>query len=746
MDLKAFQQLYTEAEDAIAERRLFDVLALTEAILKDTSFTQAIDETTDLRADYNDFLAERSSLPQENIEEMVNVHFRNAIDILQMARDFWSRTHAETPYGRMQKATWDMEADDILPQLKTLSEKPFGTDEYFKALDIVFVMFWTILPEPYAMPSLKIALQGADSFTRRTLVGALFLGTLERFSTERLALLLALAKPQKRDSETDRADIRARVAVALTATYRRYQPFFLFHTDEAALLHDFFSQSDIREQLPTLLHAFTAQELVERVGNRVDDILPIIREAFEKQQPNLGTNDDEETDNTEKPQEGMKIKTIHIDVHEGDRLFNQLANHARTMDEMRQADLDINYSSFAHMKHFHFFHTDAHWFYPFTTAVPDIQAGITRKNGKPDHMALNIMVSNRFCASDCYSYACMNAHLRQQRDNSFMDLIQEQWEEMEKSMNEFGEEMPHEQPPVLNPFADYLQSLYRFFLRPDLKDLLYHVFQPDNLEPLAALPLFSDLITSENDLKPSINTFLYLGAHKKAVVLAQTAIERFGADAELLRAQGTALMQMQQWKRALSAFQQLLLIREDADAELAMARCFEALAQWNDALPLLLKAEQRLGDAADAAAANLIEETGRCLIQLQRWDEAVERFFRLEFMERHLNVARRAIAWCSIQQGKYERAATYYRQLIDRQKATWEDRLNLGHALWLQGLASEAVAAYRESQAEFNRAAQKQRRHFRHWTEAFQEDARSLLAAHFSDTECALMLDAITAQ
>ena len=113
-------------------------------------------------------------------------------------------------------------------------------------------------------------------------------------------------------------------------------------------------------------------------------------------------------------------------------------------------------------------------------------------------------------------------------------------------------------------------------------------------------------------------------------------------------------------------------------------------------------------------------------------------------MERHLNVARRAIGWCSLHQGKYERAANYYSQLIEQKKATWEDRLNRGHALWLQGLTEEAITAYRQSMTTFNRTKKEERQQFRHWAEAFQEDARGLLATHFDATDCGLMIDAVT--
>ena len=79
----------------------------------------------------------------------------------------------------------------------------------------------------------------SDCFVRRTLVSAFLLGILEQFTPEKLKLLLALGKPNKTDSDNDAADLQARVAVALTIIYRRYQSFFTFYTEEAALIRKF---------------------------------------------------------------------------------------------------------------------------------------------------------------------------------------------------------------------------------------------------------------------------------------------------------------------------------------------------------------------------------------------------------------------------------------------------------------------------------------------------------------------------
>ena len=742
MDRKAFTKIYTEAEEAIAEHRFYDTLSLCEAIIKDTSYTEVLEEIAQMREDYGRLLQEMQTLTHEECVEQSNEHFRSVIDLLQMARDFWNQGHPETEYAHISSQLLDMEDDDILDQLHRISKSAVGQEDYHNALDAAFGLLWCVIVNPGAVPMTALALQTSDSFARRTLVGALLLGILERFSPEKLELLLALGKSNPDDDEAEADDLEARVAVALAVIYQRYQTFFTFYTNEAEQLRAFFATKQRKAILPEMLLAFTSQSMVGRIGKRVDDIVPIIRSFLEEQQPHLGNSDDEEEKKTSKDEEtGMQIQELFIDKDTNERLFHKLAHHARKVDEMRQADLDVNYSSQEYMKNFDFFNHVAHWFYPFDIQVPIVQQSLTRPNGKLDNMTLTIMSSNRFCASDSYSYVCMMGKLRAKGRSKLSDMLNDQLDELEDAIGEISKE---DMTPTLNHVVDFTQGVYRFFYsHTRTKDFLYRPFAP-SATPFALLPLFNGLFADADAFKTSIDNAIYLGDNELAIILIDYVADRFGTDGQLLYSRGYALMQLKQWQRALSAFQQLLLIDEHPQAELCMARCFEAQGQWDRALPYLLKEEERCGDDNSAETANIIEETGRCLLQLQRWDEAAQRFFRLEFMERHLNVARRAIGWCSLHQGKYERAANYYRQLIDQKKATWEDRLNMGHALWLQGFTAEAIEAYRQSATAFNRTKKEQRQQFRHWTEAFQEDARGLLATHFDATDCGLMIDAAT--
>ena len=793
MEIKAFNKICSEAEEAFAERRFFDALSLTEAIVKDLPAlgdNPLTDEVKKLHDNYCAVL--RFMLTPDGHKALLSKSealFQQAFQLLQTARHRWACAHPEaSTYAKTAGLFATITDDDIVLHLQNLNGLNEGEPVYYQQLDAAFNFLWCHQPDSlvYGM-TLRRTLLSADCFVRRTLIGALLLSLLECFLPNKVELLIALGTPQEGDSEYESNDLQARVAVALAVICQRYSSVLELFPQDTQLIRAFFQRDYVQSHMETLLHAFTCQSLVDSVEHRVDDIMHIIRDTFEKVQPHLTDNENDndngrsaqsdasnlkngndndnvngndngrseqsdasnlKTDNdSEKGGFHIDIKQISFDALKDEHLFDKLAEHARKVDQMRQSDLDINKPSFSFMKAFPFFRTPAHWFYPFSRLVPDIKPGITLSNGNTDLMTLAIMNANRFCDSDCYSYASMMMAVRSRANNGFRAKLHEALEEMESQYTDFSPETPSE-IVSLNPFTAYCQSLHRYFYDTQ-KEHSYLPFNPAYRHELPTLPIFKGLFTSSSDLEASIDVCHVFGDCQQALALIDAAVEAYGVSVWLLHEQGDVFMQCKQWKRALSAYQQVRIFEDDNRAvSLSMARCYEALGQWHDALPLLpdelkYQFEESDEENPEPETLDLIEEIGRCLIQLSRWDDAVQHFFRLELLGRHLNLARRAIAWCSIHQGKYERACNYYGQLIQLNRATWEDHLNRGHALWLQGLTAEAINAYRESQTTFNRTPAAKRQHFAHWTEAFREDARTLLAQHFTTIDCALMLDAV---
>ncbi|MBR4533426.1 MAG: tetratricopeptide repeat protein [Bacteroidaceae bacterium] len=751
MDLKAFNKLYSEAVEGIAERRVLDTIALIEAINADVTENSKQPPKSNLSEQYHTILQQFTAGRKD---AMNDEYLCSLIDTLETARFNWLTSHKPTSYSRIASKLSDYSTAELTDQIQRTTRSYLGLRAYSEALDAAFGIAWCC--QITCTDALLESLKAADNFTRRVLVGGLLLGVLDSFSIDKINVLLSMVnmvdetlgrsdidanEDQMLEDENASNDLLVRVFVALTLIAQRYKHYLPFYHTTYSELYEFFHSEFVLAKAPELLHAFVCQSLTDRVGKRVDDILPIVEEAFKNQQTFLGSNHEENEDEEKKEKEpGFNIQVAKIELKAGKKLFEKMANYAASVDIMRRNDMDVNHSNFIHMKRFEFFDHIAHWFYPFNMNEPIIHIGLHHPDGKLDKMTLNIMNHSRFCDSDRYSYAAMMAYLRREGGHSISDSVRDQIESMKEDDDDALYGLFESEESQLNPFTNFCQTCYRYFHSQQVGQQYDYTFAPTDDIILPTLPIFEDVFMEIGLIQDSVEAYLQMGDNEHAIILLNYMMEHFGTTASALEQKGRALMSLRQWRSAIGCFQQRVLMEEDPFSELCMARCFEALHDWESALPLLITEDERL----EGKDASIIEEIARCLIQLNSWEEAVQRFFKLEFMGQNLTVSQRGIGWCSLHQGKYERAEQYYRQLIDKaRRKQWEDYINLGHALWLQGRTTEAVEAYRQFVAAFNRTKENQRHHFKHWTEAFHEDATNLLAAHFTKDELALMQDAI---
>jgi tetratricopeptide (TPR) repeat protein len=83
------------------------------------------------------------------------------------------------------------------------------------------------------------------------------------------------------------------------------------------------------------------------------------------------------------------------------------------------------------------------------------------------------------------------------------------------------------------------------------------------------------------------------------------------------------------------------------------------------------------------------------MVELGRFDEALNRFFKLDFTEENSQRAWRGIGWCSFMTNKLEQAAKYYSKLLEADPEGM-DNLNAGHVAWCMGDVKQAIVYYRK--------------------------------------------------
>lgn len=766
MEKKAFTNISKQAEKAIAEQRIHNAIELTRAIIRDLPGSQLLEEINAVATDYAamlHFIEQGGSDPQ--LQTSVNAIAQRLIGILQTAVIQWIISKPFSAYGRIVKSLTSNSAisfDDISDQLRRIVRSKEGRPIYYEALDTAFGLLWALpLPEE-CDAKLADRIGRLDSFAQLVLTSAVTMGALEVFSPVRIRLLLRLAEvainaykqipsdnetdstPEQTESEENAADTDdahpssndietdfcVRTLMGLIFVHRRWQKFLCYYDDLNSALHTLICERVPHEMLLLINNALTRAGLTKEVEEKMDEFMPAIGKAIEKRIKRQAK--DEEGDNEGKPggrknNKPFRVEVISIDASEDEKMGALFIQHARRLSKLREEGYDSNYNSFKQMSpRFKFFEQPAHFFYPFSVKIPFVKDAI-EKRGTPK-LSLGIIEGNRFCDTDCYSYISMVEYL-DEKSEELSNFLNKQFSEIEEMVT-----MP-ESYRGLDSYNNYAQMCYRYLHLSQNNEDFAAVIELDKETLMPLLEPYSQCFTEVEDVVTQLETMLWMRASEQALAVVNRIQERCGATAELLRDKGDALMQMDRFRLAVEALSQAQLLDEDADTAHDIAQCHEAMGQWKQAVAQLEAAEQMDSEL------NYAEEIAYCLIKDGCWDEAANRLFQVEFEGRSTKNIQRAIGWCSLHQGKYARAEQYYSGLTQQRNSIWNDHLNLGHALWLQGKRAEAIASYRTFVKAFNKAKNKE--DFEFWQEAFNTDVAELFTGHTSPTEAAVLVEAI---
>jgi len=144
------------------------------------------------------------------------------------------------------------------------------------------------------------------------------------------------------------------------------------------------------------------------------------------------------------------------------------------------------------------------------------------------------------------------------------------------------------------------------------------------------------------------------------------------------------------YPKAIEAYLQADVLKPDVLWTIRhLAQCFRLSKEPEAAHPYYLKALEMQPDNLA-----LLLQTGECEVEMERYEDAFARFFKVEYLDGSSLRARRCIAWCSFITGKYDQAEKYYNQLLQADKPDVQDYLNAGHTAWVQGNTERAVSLY----------------------------------------------------
>ena len=498
-------------------------------------------------------------------------------------------------------------------------------------------------------------------------VSAVTLSLMERFDPLKCLFLCQAA-----ESPVMTVSIRALTGLAVTlGGYGDILPYFPEVTDRIKLLSDV---PGIRERMLRVQMALLLCRETKEIDRRMrEEIIPTML-----RNPKLGDLMREELERDDvSPDWNEWIEKPEIK----DKLMQ--------MTELQMEGADVYMSTFSGLKSYPFFRSIHNWFRVFSLEQPDVRQSLG-ENFMNSTIGRSMLTTGVFCNSDKYSFALTFSQIPEAQRDMIMGQMDGQFEEEIREM-----QSGTVSADVRENFAarQYAQDLYRFFNLFSRRHEFRNPFN-DNLNLLTDNPL--SILLESDDSELEIATWLmrkgYFGEAVTAFRLMERNIHPYSTDYRFYQQTGYALQREHRYEEALEAYRRADILQPDNGWTLRhTAQCLRLTSHPEEALPLLLQAERQ-----DTDNLSLQIQIGDCLVDLKRYDEALTRFFKVDYLKPGYVKAWRAIAWCAFLAGRTDRSMEYYAKILAG-SPSGEDCLNAGHVYLTGGNIQHAVSLYGKS-------------------------------------------------
>ena len=400
---------------------------------------------------------------------------------------------------------------------------------------------------------------------------------------------------------------------------------------------------------------------------------------------------------------------------------NDVKDKLMQMTELQIEGADVYMSTFSNLKSYPFFREPCNWFRVFSMDQPDVKSSIS------GGLAKAMLSGNVFCNSDKYSFALTFSQIPQQQRDMIMGQMGEQ---LEQELSDLKESPASPQQQETFCARQYVQDLYRFFNLFSRRHEFWNPFE-SNLNMLSNSCLSTLLESAESSR--TIAAWL-LGKKyftETAAVFRQMAASGHpdSADYRFYQQMGYALQRVHEYADAMESYSRSDILQSGNSWTMRhMAQCQRMLGRPEKALDLLLEIER-----TDSDDLSLQIQIGDCLVDLKRYDEALTRFFKVDYLKPDYPKAWRAIAWCAFLAGRYDRSDEYYGKLTEG-SPTGQDCLNAAHVRWVQGDVAGALKLYARSIGLLGREA---------FLEEFDNDRHILTGKGIPESDIPLLLDSI---
>ena len=660
---EAFSQIAAQAREALEAYHLHDALHLVDLLSKEVDDGELVRQCQSVRSDYTamlDFIiAYGNNDPQ-----------RNDMQCRMVNKTLALLNRIETAYRLRHE-------DDILAichrrEAELRQKKPLEW-YFYHAVDS-----WT--GSETAMREMETEIKEASYPQQNMLLSGLFLSVWNYLDPSKVKLLIAFANSH------------ARAMVALMLTLWRYDSQMAMFPEVETEVYELFSQEVIANIITQINHDLFMACQSEIIEDRIkNELMPTLFKGVQDEELRLGFSMDEEeeedvfTKMLRKQQEPTESALLS-------KKKKEFQDSAMELINLHREGVDIGSDMFSHSLRIPFFHELANWFKPFNVDDKDVHETLYA-GGKPNPLFKLMLRQDNMCDLDRYALILT---MGRQFPHNLIVSVREIAEEAKKAAGEaeaiVGGDYERTNLSYQEEISNSVKLMYRLLNKSRWKQQLYNVFER-SLNLLGNTYLKPILIRNTENLLKLAQLMCKFGKPETALAYLQQLSTMEGMDADTLVLMAECLQKTGKHRQALNTLSQADLLKPDNIWILKhMLNCYEQLQQPELQLECLLKLEKLMPDST-----KITTQTGLCLMKLGRFQEASQRFFKLELEDKQLLPSIRSIAWCAFKQKKYEQAMRYYKKLFKlTETPDWSDYLNAGHTAWMMDDMMSAMTFYHQ--------------------------------------------------
>ena len=502
-----------------------------------------------------------------------------------------------------------------------------------------------------------------DVVDQQLLVSAVTLGAMNQFDINKFKALTTVYQ----QSTDERVRQRALVGWVLSV----FEGMDIF-PEQDEIIRKLCENKDTIRELYTLQIQFFYSQDTEKDNEKLQrDIMPYLVEGSNITIGRLGI--------VEKEEDSLE-NILNQDAE--DKRMEQMEEKVRKMMEMQKQGSDIYFGGFRQMKRFPFFNDLANWFTPFYIDHPALRTTIERI-GQPNILQ-TITNQGNFCESDKYSLAFAMESIINQIPGNIKEMMGS-----EGAFAPMGTTLDKSNPTYI--CRAYIQDLYRFFRLYRSSNELINPFIDNHKSSFVADTFFfvykSFIGTGLDEYKMRLALYLY--KHKNMDKLVELMSTFHVEDANYNILMGYINLYFGKPDVAYQIFN--MVLQEDTENQWALKGMARAAMDCED----YDTAEHTYSQLLRLEPDNINYAVKRCvtLLKTERYAEAREELFRLDYQYPDNMNVKRVFAWTMLLDKSLDKASQLYDRILSDAPMA-EDYLNSGYCWWAKGNIGQAKNSF----------------------------------------------------